>query len=304
MRTVLFGASKAGQYFIEQNPSANIVAVADNDTGRHGTQLLDVPVIPPARLSELNFDALIITSQWVDAIRHQLVNELNIDPALIHIPPKQQVKAAHPFMHPPTLKLAHTLMHQLHSFLETYGIVACLDSGTLLGAVRDQQLIPWDDDIDLALDPVNFNRLLLVSDQLYRYLPSQSGLHWQLVKIEVNGRACCINIEFTCEVAGDWISFDLSLQLREVSGGYSELISSTGLFFAPAEHFAQLEQKEFLGKIFWIPSKANDFLTFMYGNWQTPQKDFRITEYHSRRADLPLDKAQPVITKQEIARPC
>lgn len=46
------------------------------------------------------------------------------------------------------------------SYFNANNIKYSIFAGTLLGAVRHQGFIPWDDDIDLAIDRDNYNRLI------------------------------------------------------------------------------------------------------------------------------------------------
>ncbi len=305
MAVLLFGASKAGESFIRHNPTLNIVAVADNDVRRHDSLIQGIPVIAPEAIQHYTFDKIIITSQWVDAIKAQLTQALNIAPESIVVPAKQQLKADAPFAHAATRELAHALLHNLNDFLSDHGIKACLDSGTLLGAVRDDALITWDDDIDLAVDAADFDKLLQVLPTFHARLPSREAVNWRFIKLSLDGRPCCINIEFSNASAktSQFIPFDLSLQMREIQGEYSELVSSAGLFFAPALHFEHFEKRQFLGGEFYTPAEPEKFLTFMYGDWRTPVKATRITEYQNRRADRPLNSAMTSVTKTIITTP-
>ena len=48
--------------------------------------------------------------------------------------------------------IAINLLKQIISILNEFGISHCLISGTLLGYVRHNDFIPWDDDIDIIVD--------------------------------------------------------------------------------------------------------------------------------------------------------
>lgn len=52
-----------------------------------------------------------------------------------------------------------SLLEAFDSFARNEGLRYTIDSGTLLGAVRHQGFIPWDDDIDVAMPREDFERL-------------------------------------------------------------------------------------------------------------------------------------------------
>jgi len=65
-----------------------------------------------------------------------------------------------------TQKRLLELMKRVDCFLRENGIEYFLFGGSLLGAIRHNGFIPWDDDIDIVMSRDNYYRLIAVSDDL------------------------------------------------------------------------------------------------------------------------------------------
>lgn len=59
-----------------------------------------------------------------------------------------------------TKKQAVFIMYHLSSVAEKMNFDLFLDAGTLLGAIRHGEIMPWDDDIDLAMDSRNIESFI------------------------------------------------------------------------------------------------------------------------------------------------
>ncbi len=57
------------------------------------------------------------------------------------------------------------LLCEVDRICRKHGVTYFMDSGTLLGAVRHQGSIPWDDDVDIAMFPDEFQRFAAVASQ-------------------------------------------------------------------------------------------------------------------------------------------
>ena len=99
------------------------------------------------------------------------------------------------------------LLNKLDEICQRHGFRYWLDSGTLLGAVRHQGFIPWDDDLDVAMPRPDYDRLVAMSSnefldpfvfQIIANDPHYPGIH---AKIRLSG---------TTAILKSWLFTDIN----------------------------------------------------------------------------------------------
>ncbi len=150
------------------------------------------------------------------------------------------------------------LLLEAKEVFDEHGIVFFLRQGTCLGAVRDQALIPWDDDLDLGsiIDMHGFSEDMIG--------PAVESLRANGCYVEVlhDGLYTAVKI-FKYRIRIDWQCY------RVVKGTIAHY---PGVPF-PVSLFEELQGVDFLGTTFQVPNPPDDYLQYKYGpDWGTPKQ--------------------------------
>ena len=73
------------------------------------------------------------------------------------------------------------MLEAYHSFCMENNLRYFLDAGSLLGAIRHNGFIPWDDDIDLGMPRVDYEKAIAIGKngfgRHYRIMPQEEGIY-------------------------------------------------------------------------------------------------------------------------------
>jgi len=167
----------------------------------------------------------------------------------------QQIERTIP---PMNIADAGRLLAEAKQIFDSQDIVFFLRQGTCLGAVRDQALIPWDDDLDLGsiIGLHGFNEdHIAPAVEAFRAI----GCY---VEVIPDGLYTSVKI-MKYKIRIDWQCY------RVVKGTIAHY---PGVPF-PVSLFTKLQQVEFNGGSYAVPSPPEDYLVFKYGpNWVTPKQ--------------------------------
>jgi len=164
--------------------------------------------------------------------------------------------------------VAKIYLLKMRSICEKFGVPLILAKGVLIGAIRDNALLPGDKDIDLfTLYTAPYEKIVQAVKEFiengFKYLeiykiPSGKIIHWSF-----DTKA---NLHFCFKILSPSIDPNFLCETGIVNGRQTEptiTLLPTHLFVLPKEII-------FLGHKFLVPNPPEDYLTNNYGNWRVP----------------------------------
>lgn len=157
----------------------------------------------------------------------------------------------------------------LRDALKDFGLTPFLHYGTLLGAMRERDFIPYDDDVDMGLYGADRERLLQALPELER-----RGFSVGYIKDDtlsrsagIEGKAASFRM-IKLKRKDQEIDIFLAFKVRRLFGYRWDI---DGRISLPYRFLGTLETVEFLGQTFAAPADQMGFLKFLYGaTWNVP----------------------------------
>ena len=170
---------------------------------------------------------------------------------------------------------AEKLLEEVSSIFEACKVEYWLEGGTLLGIRREGRLLPWDNDLDISVLISEGSKFELLQKTLKqkgfrvrtRVFDQNSDVFrkndLRMIKIRtksffglIKGKVCLdVFIKYPLENLTYW----------EIAGKVKSV---------PSKFYQTLKTIEFKEKAYSIPEHTDDYLTYRYGDWQTPVKDW------------------------------
>lgn len=171
---------------------------------------------------------------------------------------------------PFNLKARETVLREVHRILTDLKIRFWLTGGSLLGAIRDHDFIPWDDDVDLDMLEEEF------SNEMFR----------------IRERLIAENFVVRLTATRDYPKMSFFKAGQKIALG---ALKKDGpwrkrpRYRYSAKFFETYQSILFKGCKFQVPSPPEDFLTEVYGNWKVVVKSDVDTDYCNLAHIVPTD---------------
>jgi len=276
IKTILFGTGGAAINFLQNDKEKRkyIIAV-DNDKNRHNKFFNDIKIIPPSKIQDYEYDEIIIASFFGLEIREQLLN-MGIEENKIILPSKNILKAnnEYPFEDEATLNIAKRITKYIASLAVKENIHLHIDWGTLLGVIRDKNIIKWDDDVD-------FSSLIDKYDQIFEFI-NTTVINFAKKKNDIVFEIHDLKNKIFIDILSKNNSFNnfrIDIEFKYIKNGLACQVNND-IWCNPVKHIEKLDIYQWEEVEIFIPNDVKNYLTYTYGDWEIPKKNCSLIDYN------------------------
>ncbi len=287
-RIILFGASATGKVAYNHYSKCKDIEIlyfCDNDKNKKGKSFCNIEVILPEDLQSIEFDEIRISSMFDDQIVEQLL-QLGIEKDKIFRPISNYEEDM--FGNGRKLDLAHDVLFYITNLLNQYDIAYYIDHGTLLGIIRDQTILPWDVDVDIATPAKEIEKIIKILDEKLAFFKSQycSDNNWKYKLIyETNLEKTLHNKKelIVIKIFNESSDNDCSVDIYPKYLLDDELLWSINQrrLACKKNLVFPLKSIVFKDKVLKIPNQKEAYLENLYGDWKVPVKEWSLNRFNN-----------------------
>jgi lipopolysaccharide cholinephosphotransferase len=177
-------------------------------------------------------------------------------------------------------QLGEKALRDVVEVLESENIPYVLEGGTLLGIVRENRLLPWDNDLDITITR-EYGRKLL--DARWKFWLKGYRTRVRKVKSDTahfkKGDARIIKIQSTRFLFFKHVGL-MDIFIKDLVGDryYWTVSEKNVLKSAPRSFYENFTSFKFNDKLYSIPADYDAYLQSRYGDWKTPKQTWDFTK--------------------------
>ncbi len=154
-----------------------------------------------------------------------------------------------------------------------------LEAGTLLGVIRENRLLPWDNDLDLTVTKLQEAKLLSILNKIRwlgykvsikRYKKDLKYFKKDEIRI-IKIKSISFPLFKTNVVCDIFIKKLIDDEYYWTVGVKKPVLKSV-----PRRFYEELTAIQFQNETYSVPTDYKDYLTEHYGDWQTPVKEWNF----------------------------
>ena len=158
------------------------------------------------------------------------------------------------------------MLKDIKKVCEKYGIRYYLSGGTMLGAVRHQGFIPWDDDIDIMMPYADYQRFLSVAqrelgdDYFLQNSETEENYPFAYSRIRKNNTAMLREWDYKVKFHhGVWIDVNPMLYINGKSDRKKKEL------LLRICHFLKMDEESFVEDKKWLIERSNKYIYNLIG---------------------------------------